>query len=227
MSEANPANEAGNPSESAAHRHGLEAFFAAAESAADAGIEIGVSTNCGFLNLRLDPRNEQAVNAAEQVLGQALPLVANTFSGGEYRVYWLGPDEWLIETNAASAVELKGELAAALTGCHAAVNDVSGGHVALRFTGAEARAILAKGCTLDLHPREFAPGQCARAGLGKTTVLLAPAPFAASDNVAPDGTAPAKTAPSYTIIVGRSFADYLCRWLAKAARPHGARFSTR
>lgn len=198
-------------SKSVARRHRVEDFFAAAESTPDAEVEIGVSTNRGFLNLRLDPRNEQAVNAAERVLGQALPPAANTFSGGDHRVYWLGPDEWLIETDAENAAALSGELAAALAGRHAAVNDVGGGQVALRLVGAAARAILAKGCALDLHPREFAPGQCARTGLAKTTVLLA-----AVDAV-----------PSYTIIVGGSFADYLCRWLAKAARPHGARFSAR
>lgn len=211
MSEATTANEAGNVSEAATQRHGLEVFLAAAESAAEAGIEIGVAKHRGFLNIRFDSRNEQAVIAAEQVLGQAVPLVANTFSGGEHRVYWLGPGEWFVETNAASAAGLEGELVAALTDIGAAINDVGGGYAALRIAGAVAGSVLAKGCALDLHPREFGPGQCARTGLAKATVLLA-----ATD-------AP----PSYTIVVGRSFADYLCRWLAKAARPHGARFSTR
>ena len=196
-------------SESAPHRHGLEAFFATAESTPDARVEIGVLSNRGFLNVRLDPRKQQDVRTAEQVLGQAMPLVANTYTSGRHRVYWLGPDEWLVETGAGDAATLGGELTAVLAGSGAAINDVSGGQVALRIAGADARTVLAKGCTLDLHPREFGPGQCARTGLARATLLLAAA----------------DAAPSYTIIVGRSFADYLCRWLAHAARPHGARFS--
>ena len=196
-------------SESTARRHGLEPFFAAAESAAAARVDVGVLSGRGFLNVRLDPRNEQAVEAAARVLGQPVPLASNTFTCDEHRVFWLGPDEWLIETDAQHATRLDSELAEALAEIHAAVNDVSGGHVALRISGADARTVLAKGCTLDLHPREFGPGQCARTGLAKAIVLL---------SVADD-------ARTYSIIVARSFSDYLCRWLAHAARPHGVRFS--
>ena len=195
-------------SEATARRHGLEPFFAAAQSAAAARVDIGMLADRGFLNVRLDPRNEQAVEAAARILGQPVPLAANTFTCGAQRVWWLGPDEWLIETGAQHAAHLGSELATALGGFHAAVNDVSGGHVALRIGGAEARTVLAKGCTVDLHPREFAPGQCARTGLARTIVLLG-----AVDD-----------APTYAIIVARSFSDYLCRWLAHAARPHGVRF---
>ena len=198
-------------SEATARRHGLEPFFAAAKSAAAARVDIGVLSGRGFFNVRLDPRNEQGVEAAARALGQPVPLASNTFTCGEHRVFWLGPDEWLIETGAQRAARLGSELAEALAGFHAAINDVSGGHVALRITGADARTVLAKGCTLDLHRREFGPGQCARTGLAKAIVLL---------SVADD-------ARTYSIIVARSFSDYMCRWLAHAARPHGARFSMR
>lgn len=178
------------------------------ESAPDAGVDIGMLQGRGFLNVRLDPCDKQAVKAAEQVLAQAMPLAANTYSSGKHRVYWLGPDEWLIETEAGDAAALGGELNEALAGSHAAVNDVSGGHVALCIAGADARTVLAKGCTIDLHPREFGPGQCARTALARATVLL----------TANDGT------PAYTIIVGRSFTDYLRRWLTRAAgKPTGIR----
>ena len=206
-------------SETTERRHGLEPFFASVESAAEARVDIGVLPGYGFLNVRLDSRCEQAVEAAARVLGQPMPLASNTFTTGEHRVYWLGPDEWLIVTSGEvmsgevtsveGAAGLGSRLAEALAGFHAAINDVSGGHVALCVSGVDARTVLAKGCTLDLHPREFAPPQCARTGLAKATVLLG-----ALDNES-----------TCTIIVGRSFSDYLCRWLAHAARPHGVRFS--
>jgi len=173
------------------------------------GIAIGVCVSRGFLNLRLNPRNRQALAAAEGALGQPVPLAANTFTAGERKVYWLGPDEWLIATGADCVADLGSELAAALAGSHAAVNDVSGGNVELLLGGVDARAVLAKGCSLDLHPREFASGQCAQTGLGRVSVLLA----AAGEPL------------TYTVVVRRRFANYLRRWLANAAQPRGARFS--
>ena len=196
-------------SEASHGNHGLELFFASAESVQQARVAIRVRSGRGFLNLRLNPRSRQAVEAAERILGQPMPLAANTFTTGEHQVYWLGPDEWLIVTGAECVSDLGSELAEALAGFHAAVNDVSGGNVELLVMGVAARTVLAKGCALDLHPREFAPGQCAQTGLGRAAVLLA----AAGD-------------PStYAIIVRRSFSEYLCSWLANAVRPHGARFS--
>lgn len=62
-------------SDQLARHHGPEAFFSMAESTPGAGVEIAVPENRGFLNLRLDPRREQAIKAAEGVLGQDLPLV--------------------------------------------------------------------------------------------------------------------------------------------------------
>ena len=178
---------------------GPEQHFASAESEAEAHAAISVLSDRRFLNVRLGPRDGRAVEATERVLGQPVPLIPNTYTTGEHRVYWLGPDEWLIETAAEHAAGLGGELAEALAEFHAAINDLSGGYVALGVSGTDARTVLAKGCTLDPHPREFAPGQCARTGLAKATVLLA-----AVDD-----------APTYTLIVARSFSDYLCRWFAR------------
>ena len=195
-------------SETTQRRHGVESFFASAESTAEARVDINVLSRHGFLNVRLNPRYEQVVDAATRVLGQPMPLTANTFTTGEHRVYWSGPDEWLIVTSGEGAAGLASELAEALAGFHTAINDVSGANVELRVSGVDARTVLAKGCTLDLHPRAFGPGRCARTGVAKASVLLG-----VLDN-----------ASSYTIIIPRSFSDYLCRWLAHAARPHGVRF---
>lgn len=194
-------------SEAGHARYGPESLPASAESAPSARVAISLRTGRGFLNLRLNPSDGQALEAAARILGQPVPRAANAFTSGEHEVYWLGPDEWLVATGAERVSTLGSELAEALGGFHAAVNDVSGGHVEFLLRGAEARTVLAKGCTLDLHPREFAPGQCAQTGLGRAAVLLA-----------------AGDPSTCTIVVRRSFSDYLRRWLANAARPHGARF---
>ena len=196
-------------SDAAVSRHGLENLLDAAESADEARTDVSVLSGRGFLNVRLDPQRREAVDSVARVLGQPLPLAANAFTSGEHRVYWLGPDEWLIQTDSERNANLGSELGEALAGVHAAINDVSGGHVAFGLGGEYARTVLVKGCSLDLHRRVFRPGQCARTGLAKATILLA---FADDE-------------PAWTIIVARSYADYLCRWLGRAAGPHGVRFS--
>ena len=104
---------------------------------------------------------------------------------------------------------LAAELASALADCHVAVNDVSGGNVALRLQGAATRDLFAKGCTLDFHPDVFGVGQCAQSGLGKAAVL-----FGQLDD-----------APTFELIVRRSFAGYLVKWLHHAGREYGIEFA--
>ena len=194
-------------SENGERRHGLEPFLAEAPAVADAGVTILVQSDTGFVNLRGNPADTRFVEAAGGVLGQNLPLEPNTFTSGKHRVYWLGPDEWLVVTAAAAGTAAV--LDEALAGMHSAVNDVSGGNVALRLAGDNARDLLAKGCTLDLHPEEFPVSTCAQSGLARASVLLGLL----------DDT------PAWEIIVRRSFSDYLCQWLAHSARDHGAHFS--
>ena len=58
------------------------------------------------------------------------------------------------------------------SGSHHALTDVSDGLVTFTLAGPSARDVLAKGCPLDLHPRAFTPGSCARSLLAKADVLL-------------------------------------------------------
>lgn len=196
-------------SENGERRHGLEPFLRAAPAAAGAGMSIVVRSDAGCVNLRGNPADRAFVDAVAGVLGQDLPLPANTLTSGDRRVYWLGPDEWLVVTDAADAAGTAALLGDALSDLHAAVNDISGGNVVLQLAGDGARDVLAKGCTLDLHPDVFPVSACAQTGLAKASVLLGLV----------DETS------AWEIVVRRSFSDYLCRWLAHSARSHGLRFS--
>ena len=151
----------------------------------------------GHVNLRGDVGNVRFVDGVKDALGQALPFDANTLSQGDYRVYWLGPDEWQIVTDPAKVSGLLQNLEDAVGDQHVAVNDLSGGQVALHLTGADVPALLTKGCTLDLHPSVFSDGDCAQCGLAKANVLIGYI----------------DAAPVYEIIVRRSFSEYLLRWL--------------
>ncbi len=194
-------------SDSIMHRHGLEPLideFAGGDTGS-ARVQIAVLGDTACINLRGNPDDEDFTDAAEQALGQALPVQPNTASRGEHRVFWLGPDEWLVMTDLAVAPALAKGLGDAVAGMTAAVNDVSGGNVTLELRGPACRELLAKGCTLDLHESEFSVGDCAQSGLAKASVLLALI----------------DAEPVFLIVVRRSFSDYLCRWLHHAGREFG------
>lgn len=188
-------------SDSFASRHGLEALCAIAVPASDAGIELRLVADSGFINLRMDARRARAMDAVADILGHGLPVEPNTLAAGTSRSYWLGPDEWLIVTTAVEVRHLVDALEEALAGHHAAVNDLSGGYVRLQLAGDRVRDVLARGATIDLHPREFGPLQCAQTGLAKCAVLIGHL----------------GEPPVMELIVRRSFSDYLLRWLMHSA----------
>ena len=157
-------------------------------------------------NLRLSPDDAEALTAARAVLGGALPLTPNTAAALDgWTVLWLGPDEWLAtgpaEAGAARTAALADALADALASRHHSLTDVSAMYTTLALSGPHARAVLMKGCRLDLHPRAFAPGGCVQTTLAKAQVIL---------HRIDDGSA-------YEITVRNSFALYLASWLVDAA----------
>ena len=161
------------------------------------GVQLEVRPDYGYLNLRGNPGDEQFLQAVQATLGQPLPTIANTFTVGEDTIYWLGPDEWLLATGPGKESGIAEHLGKSLSGqCYSLV-DVTGDQVLLRLGGSHAREVLAKGCTLDLHPRAFKAGQCAQTTLAKTSMLIA---------LIDD-------APTFDIIVRRSFAEYAALWL--------------
>ncbi len=158
----------------------------------------------GQLVLRGDGAREAFARSVEQTLGVALPLVPNSVSGNEARtVLWLGPDEWLLVVTDGEEIEVGRALHAALGEQHFALTDVSDSRTVIGFTGTQAREVLMKGCSLDLHPRAFGPGRCAQTRLARAHMLLHQL-----DEV-----------PSYDVYVHRSFANYVWRWLEDAT-PH-------
>ncbi len=161
-----------------------------------------------YLNLRGDASDKAWLKAVSQAVGTPLPTTPNTVNAGSAEVYWLGPDEWLIIVNESARAAMIEAINTANADTHAAVNDISGGQLALTLTGRHGRALLAKGCTLDLHPDQFAEGQCAQSGLAKAPVLLA---------LRHDSQA-------FDIVVRTSFADYLQRWMARAGNNLGIEF---
>ncbi|GHI09750.1 sarcosine oxidase subunit gamma [Streptomyces cellostaticus] len=152
-----------------------------------------------MVNLRVAPASE-AADRIEKSLGAPLPReCGHTTTSGPHTIAWLGPDEWLVLSQ-ADATAVATELREALGGAPGSVVDVSANRTTLELSGPAARQVLEKGCPLDLHPRSFAPGKAVSTTVGPVAVLL----WQADDT------------PTYRLFPRSSFADYLARWLIDA-----------
>ena len=137
-----------------------------------------------------------------RALGAALPVEPNTVATvGERSILWLGPDEWLVVDGPDLAAEIEARVRDAFEPDWGSVVDVSANRTVVELTGPHTRDLLARGCSLDLHPRTFGPGRCAQTLLAQTAVIL----WQTDDT------------PTFRILVRASFAAHLARWLADAA----------
>ena len=176
------------------------------QSAPEAAVQLAERRSVGKLNLRAAPADGALMSAFAGVLGYALPLEPNRTNGQDSRgAFWLGPDEWLITVPMGQENPLYQALATAAAGAHVALSDVSDARIVLTLAGPRARAVLEKGCSLDLHPRAFQTGHCAQTRLARAATLL----HQTADT------------PAYDIHVAWSFAAYLWVWLEDAAAEYG------
>jgi len=156
----------------------------------------------GYLNLRGKPGNTAFVAAVLKVLGTEPPTEPNTMvESGDYRIYWLGPDEWLVITPTEQQSKVQANLLKSLKGVFSSVVDNSSGLTMVEISGENAGALLATDCPLDLHPSAFNAGQCAQTRLAKAGMTIAPL----------------RKETGFEVIIRRSFADYLLLWMQDAA----------
>lgn len=157
-----------------------------------------------MVDLWVDPTGQGGAAAADILGIGELPTAPSTIAAGrDTAVIWLGPQEWLVTSEHRDGGALEATLRGAVSEDGGAAVDVSAQRTTVRLRGAHARDILAKGCSLDLHPTVFGSGGAAQTMLGHAGVVLIPL----SDN----GT-------DYRVIVRSSFAGYLADWLIDAAK---------
>lgn len=162
------------------------------------------------VELRLDDVDAGAFGPrAGQFLCCGMPAPGRAVGAGDPYVLWLGPGWYLVADRPGSAPGLLAGLRDALGAdcggiCGSAV-DVSAARTVLELSGPSARAVLAHGCPIDLHPRVFGPARCAQTVLAQAQVVLHQT--AAAD---------------YRILVRTSYADYLVRWLLDAMTEYTA-----
>ncbi len=178
--------------------HPLEARSLAFERLPDT-VGVAVEPFVAMVDVRLAEPGPHA----RAMLGVDLPTAPNTWvPAGTGRAAWLGPDEWLLSSTTESPEELEARVRAAVLPMGGSATDVSAQRIGLRLTGVRVREVLAKGCSIDLHPRVFGRGRSAQTTLGQAGVVL----LALSD-----------AGDDYVVLVRSSFAGYLADWLLDAA----------
>jgi sarcosine oxidase subunit gamma len=172
-----------------------------------ADLHIGES-DCQFSVLRIWRPGPELHEALSREFGLPWPSQPNTVASHGATVLWLAPGEWAIA--GLSVAEAAARAARACGPALHDVADVSDGRVQFDVSGALARDLLSKGCSLDLHPRAFGPGACAQSLLAQVPVLI---------TVVSAASAPT----TYRLWADASLAHYLRAWFVDAALEFSAR----
>jgi sarcosine oxidase, subunit gamma len=143
---------------------------------------------------------DAAIDAVGKAFGVAPGREACRFaSQGGRTVYWLGPDEWMLQASGENPVAIYDMLSAAMASHSCSLVDVSHRSDALSVTGHNAAWVLNHGCALNLSLSEFPVGMCTRTVIGKAAVILS-----RTDD------------DTFHIDVWRSFAPYVWQFLDEA-----------
>ena len=166
-----------------------------------------------MLELTERPRGAQYVfrggldmaQVAGAIFGVAFPQAAcQSAEAGSRAALWLGPDEWLLLTDAEDTEELETALLAALQNQPAALVDVSHRNILFELSGPLAARILNCACPLDLDLKIFPVGMCTRTVLEKAEIIVW--------RIGPE---------KFRIAVWRSFAAYVQAVLIEGRRGLG------
>jgi sarcosine oxidase subunit gamma len=142
--------------------------------------------------------------AVKERYGVALPEGPRRASNDAIAFAGVGPGQWIASAATVGTAEFVTRLKSDL-GAFAAVVDQSDSRLVLRLTGARVRDVLAKGVSVDLHPRVFKPGDVATtpvAHIGAQLDLL-------------------DDAPTFQLTAPRSMAGSFWSWLTASAAEFG------
>src|SRR3954453_17263364 len=120
-------------------------------------------------------RKDKAAAASEAIFagfGVTVPEAGRSSTGDDVAFHWCGAEQWYAVGEGYAEGALYRDLRARLAGS-ASCSDQSHGRVIISISGPKARAVLAKGTPVDLHPRAFGQGRSAVTQMAHVGVHLA------------------------------------------------------
>jgi sarcosine oxidase subunit gamma len=181
---------------------------ARAQSAGENGVHLTVLPVPRIIELR-GAWSDAFASAVQQTLGVNIPATSpGTAKSDDLTALWMGPDRWWLVADGPDLPSVN-ELHQKLTAFNAAVVEVGDAFVTVKIAGPKSRDVLAKGCTIDLHPRAFKTGSIVQTNLAKAQIALYQL-----DEI------------TYQIFARRSFAEYLWTWLEDAGIEYGVSIET-
>ena len=171
----------------------------------EAGVTIEERTGLGLATVAARKGEAEALKrAVASAYGVELPDRSRAVHGPSVSFIGYGPGQWLAVSEAFAGEALARELGERLRGL-ASISDQSGGRTVLRVSGPYARAVLAKGLPIDLHPRAFETGSAATSTISLMGVQI----WQVDD------------APTYDLAIFRSVSASFWRWLTASAGEFG------
>jgi sarcosine oxidase subunit gamma len=186
--------------QSALHAFGLSALARPADESC--GVWANEVPLQAYISLRGNPADTAFQDGAASALGTRLPAEPCTFTrSGAVKALWLAPDEWMIVAPRARLQPLLRSLGKGLGGIRSQVVDNSGGYTEIMVEGRNASDVISHASVYDLH--RLGGGRVVGTTFGRAAVYM----YRERDGVC--------------LLVRRSFADYVWRFLARAAEPYG------
>ena len=156
----------------------------------------------GYISLRGNANDQAFVDAASAALGLSLPVEPCAFIASKgVAALWLSPDEWMIIASRDQTSRLLLGLRTALKDIRSQVVDNSGSYTQLMLEGANALDVLQHVSVYNFASLQ--QGRVVGTTVGKSSAYTF------------------READGFRLIVRRSFADYIWRFLARAAAPYG------
>jgi heterotetrameric sarcosine oxidase gamma subunit len=135
----------------------------------DAGVSMAELTEFELVQVMARRGHWQAVaQACTKAYGKPAPAKPEVVEAEGALLIWSGPDQFFVLSPRGSQME-KARKAFAGT---ASLSEQSDGRALIRISGARARDMLAKVCSLDLHPAVFPVGAAAATSIDHTAVNL-------------------------------------------------------
>jgi sarcosine oxidase, subunit gamma len=155
---------------------------------------------CTLINIQSWDTKAALRPAVEESLCIVWPREVGTVSRGQADVICVGPTTWLLLAADLDSTSWFRRLEVALHDSSFRATDISKAVGRIQIDTPYTRDLLAKGCSLDLHPALFPPGRAARVRLAGVPVTIR-----------------CMGGSAFECMVTLSYADYLACWLEDAA----------